>query len=172
MEQVSEIDPSIWQLADYGAGPRYWPTSRLLRALTLGRGGLRVAANGIDFPSVILRAAAPSRISIQRSITAFRDGIVPEEISQLQLRQSEHAVLALVLLDEGGVHTCGSLPLEVTSSDPSTVSAIAVESIGALIPGLHANGPVTVRAGGSAGSATLQFKVSGLSTDLPVQVVQ
>jgi hypothetical protein len=111
-------------------------------------------------------------MSIQRSITAFRDGIVPGQISQLQLRQSERAVLALVLLDEGGIQTCGSLPLEATSSDPSIVSAIAVESIGASIPGLHANGPVTVRAGGAAGSATLHFKVSGLSTDLPVQVVQ
>jgi hypothetical protein len=77
-----------------------------------------------------------------------------------------------VLLDEAGMQTCGSLPLEATSSDSSTVSAIAVESSGASIPGLHANGPVTVLAGGSAASATLHFKVFGLNTDLPVQVVE
>jgi hypothetical protein len=39
VEQVSELDPRVWQLSDYGGRHRYSPTSRLLRALAPGRGG-------------------------------------------------------------------------------------------------------------------------------------
>lgn len=153
----SALDARAWTVA-MGPTPNtiLGGTSRYLEAVGPGLGGLKVDADGRSFPSLELRATAPTGFRFLRVSDA--NGASLEPIDRLALAKGAQAIVVPRLVS-GTKTLCGFATMTMTSSGP------LVERHSGWNPEGRANAPILVT---GAASGSIEVSAGGVTGTLMV----